>query len=57
MPQTKPFQIGYGILLAFLIIFVGTKISFIFTAVGRTGTNTFFPVPALPVYYITCSDP
>lgn len=30
MPNTKMFRIGYGILLAFLIIWVGVKINFIF---------------------------
>lgn len=51
MPQTKPFQIGYGILLAFLIIFVGTKISFIFTPLVVLVQTLFFPFLLAGVLY------
>lgn len=55
MPQTKPFRIGYGILLAFLIIFVGTKISFIFRPLVVL-VQTLFSPSSSPVCCITCSD-
>lgn len=51
MPQTKPFRIGYGILLAFLIIFVGTKISFIFRPLVVLVQTLFFPFLLAGVLY------
>ncbi|GGA55805.1 UPF0118 membrane protein YueF [Kroppenstedtia guangzhouensis] len=51
MPQTKPFRIGYGILLAFLIIFVGTKISFLFRPLVVLVQTLFFPFLLSGVLY------
>ncbi len=43
MPQTKWFRFGYGVLLIFLIILVGTKISFIFQPIFVLVQTLFFP--------------
>lgn len=51
MPQTKLFRIGYGILLIFLIIFVGTKISFIFHPIGVIIQTLFTPFLVAGVLY------
>ncbi|MDA8354344.1 MAG: AI-2E family transporter [Firmicutes bacterium] len=51
MPQSKPFRIGYGILLAFLIILVGTKIDFIFKPLVVLVQTLFFPFLVAGVLY------
>ncbi|MGC4375340.1 AI-2E family transporter [Fictibacillus sp. Mic-4] len=43
MPQSKLFRFGYGILLIFLIIWVGTKIDFLFQPVVALVQTLFFP--------------
>ncbi|MFE1244793.1 AI-2E family transporter [Fictibacillus sp. NPDC058756] len=43
MPQSKFFRIGYGLLLIFLIILVGTKIDFIFRPIVVLVQTLFFP--------------
>ncbi|MFC4077146.1 AI-2E family transporter [Salinithrix halophila] len=43
MPQTKAFRFGYAILLIFLIIFLGTKIDFIFQPLVVLVQTLFFP--------------
>ncbi|MBO9128604.1 AI-2E family transporter [Bacillus sp. 165] len=43
MPQSRWFRFGYGILLIFLIIWVGTKISFVFQPVFVLVQTLFFP--------------
>jgi predicted PurR-regulated permease PerM len=43
MPQSKFFRFGYGLLLIFLIILVGTKIDFIFRPVVVLVQTLFFP--------------
>ncbi|GAA3403702.1 AI-2E family transporter [Paenibacillus hodogayensis] len=44
MPQTKFFRIGYGILLVFLIIWVGVKINFIFYPLQVLVQTLFSPL-------------
>lgn len=43
MPQSKFFRFGYGLLLIFLIILVGTKIDFIFRPIVVLVQTLFFP--------------
>ena len=43
MPQSKGFRFGYGLLLAFLIIYVGIKIDFIFHPLFILVNTLFFP--------------
>ncbi|WP_379971171.1 AI-2E family transporter [Ectobacillus sp. sgz5001026] len=51
MPQTKLFRIGYGILLIFLIIFMGTKINFIFRPIAVIIQTLFTPFLVAGVLY------
>ncbi|PTX53690.1 putative PurR-regulated permease PerM [Melghirimyces profundicolus] len=51
MPQTKPFRFGYGILLVFLIIYVGTKIDWIFQPLVVLVQTLFFPFLVAGVLY------
>lgn len=51
MPQTKIFRFGYGILLIFLIIWVGTKIDFIFLPVVALVQTLFSPFLVAGVLY------
>ncbi|MED4464528.1 AI-2E family transporter [Metabacillus fastidiosus] len=51
MPHTKAFRVGYGILLAFLIILVGTKINFVFHPVIALVKTLFFPFLIAGVLY------
>ncbi|SMO85695.1 AI-2E family transporter [Melghirimyces algeriensis] len=51
MPQTKFFRIGYGILLLFLIIFVGMKIKFLFHPLVALVQTLFFPFLCAGVLY------
>ncbi|RKN78951.1 AI-2E family transporter [Paenibacillus ginsengarvi] len=44
MPQSKFFRIGYGILLVFLIVWVGVKISFIFYPLKVLVQTLFSPI-------------
>ncbi|RKD75621.1 putative PurR-regulated permease PerM [Sinobaca qinghaiensis] len=44
MPKGKYFNIGYGILLAFLIIFLGTLIDFIFAPIVILVSTLFAPI-------------
>lgn len=44
MPQTKFFRIGYGVLLVFLIIWVGVKIDFIFYPLKVLVQTLFAPI-------------
>jgi predicted PurR-regulated permease PerM len=51
MPITKAFRWGYGLLLIFLIIFVGMKINFVFRPVGLLVQTLFFPFLIAGVLY------
>jgi predicted PurR-regulated permease PerM len=51
MPLTKAFRWGYGLLLVFLIIFVGMKISFVFRPVALLVQILFFPFLLAGVLY------
>lgn len=51
MPKTKPFRVGYGILLIFLIIYVGKKIDFIFQPLVVLVQTLFFPFLLAGVLY------
>jgi predicted PurR-regulated permease PerM len=51
MPITKVFRWGYGLLLIFLIIFVGMKINFVFRPVGLLVQTLFFPFLIAGVLY------
>lgn len=44
MPQSKFFRIGYGLLLVFLIIWVGMKISFVFYPLKVLVQTLFMPI-------------
>ncbi|TNJ64103.1 AI-2E family transporter [Paenibacillus hemerocallicola] len=44
MPQSKFFRIGYGILLVFLIVWVGMKISFVFYPLKVLVQTLFSPI-------------
>ncbi|NHC38469.1 AI-2E family transporter [Bacillus sp. MM2020_1] len=51
MPITKAFRWGCGLLLIFLIIFVGMKINFVFRPVGLLIQTLFFPFLIAGVLY------
>ena len=51
MPLTKAFQWGCGLLLIFLIIFVGMKINFVFRPVGLLVQTLFIPFLIAGVLY------
>ncbi|WNB90965.1 AI-2E family transporter [Bacillus sp. NEB1478] len=51
MPQSKAFRFGYGLLLAFLIIYVGIKIDFIFHPIFILVKTLFFPFLVAGVLY------
>ncbi|PYI51955.1 AI-2E family transporter [Paenibacillus flagellatus] len=51
MPQTKFFRIGYGILLVFLIIWVGVKIDFIFYPLKVLVQTLFAPILISGILY------
>ncbi|MDG4657364.1 AI-2E family transporter [Ectobacillus antri] len=51
MPQTKAFKFGYAILLIFLIIWVGTKIDFIFQPVVALVQTLFSPFLVAGILY------
>ncbi|WP_044641033.1 AI-2E family transporter [Risungbinella massiliensis] len=43
MPKSKPFLLGYGTIVILLIIFLGTKVSFIFRPIVIFFQTLFFP--------------
>lgn len=51
MPQSKFFRIGYGILLVFLIIWVGVKIEFVFYPVQVLVQTLFAPILVSGILY------
>lgn len=51
MPITRAFRLGFGLLLIFLIIFVGMKINFVFRPVGLLVQTLFFPFLIAGVLY------
>ncbi|MDN4073748.1 AI-2E family transporter [Fictibacillus terranigra] len=51
MPQSKAFRFGYAILLVFLIILAGTKISFVFRPFVVLVQTLFFPFLLAGVLY------
>ncbi|MDR6227345.1 AI-2E family transporter [Desmospora profundinema] len=51
MPQSKPFRIGYAILLILSIIYVGTLVDFIFHPVVVLFQTLFFPFLVAGVLY------
>ncbi|MEY2194129.1 AI-2E family transporter [Neobacillus sp. BF23-41] len=51
MPVTKAFRVGCGLLLIFLIIFVGMKINFVFRPIGILVQTLFFPFLIAGVLY------
>ncbi|HHY21654.1 MAG TPA: AI-2E family transporter [Bacilli bacterium] len=51
MPQGKFFRFGYGIILIFLIIFLGTKIDFIFKPIVVFVQSLFAPIILAGVLY------
>ncbi|SDX43145.1 Predicted PurR-regulated permease PerM [Marininema mesophilum] len=51
MPQSKPFRYGYAILLTFLIIYMGTKIDFVFRPFVILVQTLFFPFLVAGVLY------
>jgi predicted PurR-regulated permease PerM len=51
MLHTKAFRVGYGLLLTFLIIFVGMKINFVFRPVILLVQTLFFPFLIAGVFY------
>lgn len=51
MPITRAFRLGFGLLLIFLIIFVGVKINFVFRPVGLLVQTLFFPFLIAGVLY------
>ncbi|OYD06197.1 AI-2E family transporter [Paludifilum halophilum] len=51
MPQSKPFRVGYGIILIFLIIYLGTKVDFIFQPIVVLVQTLFFPFLVSGVLY------
>lgn len=51
MPQSKYFKIGYGIILAFLIIYLGSKVAFIFRPLVVLVQTLFFPFLLSGVLY------
>lgn len=51
MPKSKPFLFAYGIILILLIIFLGTKVSFIFRPIVVFFQTLFFPFLLAGVLY------
>ncbi|MDQ0219615.1 AI-2E family transporter [Peribacillus cavernae] len=51
MPQSKAFRYGYGFLLIFLLILVGTKIDFVFQPIVALVQTLFFPFLIAGVLY------
>ncbi|SFS46549.1 AI-2E family transporter [Marininema halotolerans] len=51
MPQSKLFRFGYAIILVFLIIYLGTKIDFVFRPIVILVQTLFFPFLVSGVLY------
>lgn len=51
LPKSKPFLLGYGIILLLLIIYLGTKVSFIFRPIVVFFQTLFFPFLLAGILY------
>lgn len=51
MPKSKPFLLGYGTIVILLIVFLGTKVSFIFRPIVIFFQTLFFPFLLAGVLY------